>query len=59
MAGEGGSVDDRSVTEVAVSLRRLLDAVDGGEVDASEVQRAYLTGAAEALDELAEGRPGP
>jgi hypothetical protein len=41
-----------------VSLRRLLDAVDGGEVAASEVQRAYLTGAAEALDELSEGRSG-
>jgi len=59
MAGEGGTVDDRSVAEVAVSLRRLLGAVDGGAVAASEVQRAYLTGAVEALDALAEGRPGP
>jgi len=59
MSGEGGTVDDRSVTEAAVSLRTLLDAIDSGGVAASEVQRAYLTGAAETLDELAGGRSEP
>lgn len=59
MSGEGGSVDDRTVAEVAAGVRSLLAAIDTGEVAASERQRAYLAGAADALDEITGGRSGP
>ena len=59
MSGEGGSVDDTTVAEVAVSMRVLLAAIDAGEVAASEQQRAYLAGATDALDGLAGNRSEP
>jgi hypothetical protein len=40
-------------TRVAASLRAVLAAVDAGEVAADDAQRAYLAGAAEALEALA------
>lgn len=51
MSASGEPVDP---AEVARSLRAVVAAVDGGEVDADEVQRAYLTGAADALDGIAD-----
>lgn len=64
MSGEGGSVDDRTVAEVAVSMRRLLAAIDAGELVCSAAYRNRLQGAVVALDALAgrqagsERRPG-
>jgi len=57
MSGEGGSVDDKTVAEVIEGLRALLAAIDAGEVAASEVQRAYLAGAADTLDAITADRP--
>lgn len=57
MVGEGGRVDDRTIAEVATSMRRLLAAIDEGEVSASDTQRSYLAGAADVLDELTGQRP--
>lgn len=57
--GEGGSVDDRTVAEVAVSMRKLLAAIDAGDVAAGEQQRAYLAGAVDMLDQLAKRQPDP
>ncbi|MFD1517346.1 hypothetical protein [Pseudonocardia yunnanensis] len=37
---------------VAASLRAVLAAVDAGDVAADDAQRAYLAGAAEALESL-------
>lgn len=59
MSGEGGSVDDKAVAEVAASMRVLVAAIDAGDVAASEQQRAYLAGAVAALDEIAGDRPKP
>lgn len=52
MTGEG-SVDDRTVGEAAEGVRKLLAAIDAGEVSADDVQRAYLAGSADVLDRLA------
>lgn len=57
MTGEGGSVDVRMVAETAVSLRRLLAAIDAGKLAASEAQRASLAGALDALGQLAHAAP--
>ncbi len=43
------------VAEVAAGLRRLLDRVDGGELDATALERAYVAGAAGALEDLLDG----
>ena len=59
MSGEGGSVDDKTVAEVIEGLRALLAAIDAGKVAASEAQRAYLAGAADALDAIAGDRSEP
>lgn len=32
MSGEGGSVDDKTIAEVAVSMRSLLNAVTSGQL---------------------------
>lgn len=41
-------------------LRALLDRIDAQEIDAEPVQRAYLQGAADALDDQSPGlRSGP
>lgn len=55
MSGEGGSVDDRTVAEVAVSMRRLLAAVEVGEIVCSAAQRHRLQGAVVTLETLAAG----
>jgi hypothetical protein len=39
--------------EVAAGLREVLAAIDAGETEATEVQRAYLAGAIEVLGALA------
>ncbi len=39
--------------EAAASLRAVVDVIDGGELAADEVQRAYLAGAADALAAVA------
>lgn len=41
------------VGEVAAGLRELLAAIDAGEMEATEVQRAYLAGAMDVLGALA------
>lgn len=51
--GEGRSVDDRTVAEVAVSMRRLLAAVDAGELSYSPGYRNRLQGAVVALESVA------
>ncbi len=56
MVGVGGSVDDRTVAEVAVSMRALLAALDEGRIEATRTQRAYLAGVADMLDQLAGPR---
>lgn len=38
--------------EVAASLRAVVAAIDAGEIGADEAQRAYLSGAADALGRL-------
>jgi hypothetical protein len=52
--GEGGSVDDHTVAEVAASMRRLLAAIDAGEITADLDHVAYLRGAADTLAMLAD-----
>jgi hypothetical protein len=49
---------DELLAAVAM-LRRLLAAIDAGEVAASEQQRAYLAGAVDALDEIVGDRLKP
>ena len=49
---------DELLAAVAM-LRRLLAAIDAGEVAASEAQRAYLAGAADTLDAITGDRPEP
>lgn len=41
MRGQGGTVDDRSVPEVIRGLRALVEAIDDGRVEPTDVQRAY------------------
>jgi hypothetical protein len=43
-----------AAAEAAGSLRAVIAAVDAGELDADEVTRAYLAGAADALAAVAE-----
>jgi hypothetical protein len=50
--GERDGVPDPA--RVAASLRAVLAAVDAGEVAADDAQRAYLAGAAEALESLGQ-----
>lgn len=54
MAGEGGSVDDRTVPEVIEGLRSLMGAIDDGRIEATDAQRAYLGGAVDALVVISE-----
>ncbi|WP_300016856.1 hypothetical protein [Pseudonocardia sp.] len=42
--------------EVAEQLRALLAVIDAGEMDATAVERAYLAGAADALDAVSPPR---
>lgn len=52
MAGEGGSVDDRTVAEVAVLMRRLLAAINAGELTCAPASRHRLAGAVVTLEAL-------
>jgi hypothetical protein len=40
------------LAEVAAILRRVLDEVDAGELDADDVERAYLAGSADAFERV-------
>jgi hypothetical protein len=51
--GEGGSVDDKTLREVAVSMRRLLAAIDADELVCSAAYRNRLQGAVVVLESLA------
>lgn len=52
MAGEGGCVDDRTVGEVAVSLRSLLAAITSGQLSCPPASRHRLEGMVVALEAL-------
>ena len=54
MRGEGGSVNDLSVADVAASTRRLLVAVNSGELASTPATRHWLAGAVAALERVAE-----
>lgn len=45
-----------TATEAAASLRAVLAAIDAAEIHASGLERAYLTGAADALERIADQR---
>jgi hypothetical protein len=49
MRGKGGSVDDRTVAEVALSMRRFLAAVDAGKLSCSAAYRNRLQSVREQL----------
>ncbi|HEY3689676.1 MAG TPA: hypothetical protein VGL46_05160 [Pseudonocardiaceae bacterium] len=53
MSGEGGSVDDRTVAEVAVGMRTLLAAIGEGRLECPPARRYRLEGAAVALEAVA------
>lgn len=53
MPGAGGSVGDRTVAEAAASMRRLLAAIDSGELSCSPAYRNRLQGAVVALENIA------
>jgi len=53
MGGVGGSVDDLTIAEVAAGARRLLTAVESGELSCSAAFRNRLQGAVLALEALA------
>lgn len=57
--GEGGSVDDRTLTETADGCRALLAAIRAGELTCSPAQRNRLEGTLVTLEALArhEGQP--
>jgi hypothetical protein len=45
-------LSESEVVEAAAGLRRLLDRVEAGEIEATAVERAYVAGAAGALEQL-------
>jgi hypothetical protein len=51
--GEGGSIDDCTVAEVAASMRKLLAAIHAGELSCPPASRHRLEGAVVALEALA------
>jgi hypothetical protein len=51
--GEGGRVDDRVVAEAAGGVRRVLAAIDAGELSCSVTYCDRLQGAVVALESLA------
>ena len=51
--GEGGSVHDKATPEVAASMRRLLAAIDAGQISCSKGYRRQLHGAVVALEAMA------
>jgi len=48
----GRPLDSDAVRGRAERLRETLGAIDAGDVEASDVERAYVTGAVETLDAL-------
>jgi hypothetical protein len=54
--GEGGSVDDRTVVGAAGGVRRILAAIDAGELACSAAYRNQLQGAVVALESVAAVR---
>jgi hypothetical protein len=50
---------ERQAGDVAARLRGVLDAIDTGELDATDVQRAHVAGAVAALEWVAGQRPNP
>jgi hypothetical protein len=48
-------IDNDTVATTARQLRRILDAIERGDLDASATVRARLEGAATALEELIAG----
>jgi hypothetical protein len=59
MRGEGGSVDDLSIADVAASTRQLLAAVQAGELPATPATRHWLAGAVAALEQVAADQAAP
>jgi hypothetical protein len=55
--GESGSVDDRTTVEAAGGVRRILAAIDAGELSCSAAYRNLLQGAVVALESLARQQP--
>lgn len=55
MSGEGGTVDDKTMAEVAVSMRRLLGAVAAGELTCPPASRHRLEGMVIVLEALSAG----
>ncbi len=53
--GEGGSVDDGTVSEVAEGMRSLLAAIDARQMSCSAAYRNRLQGAVVALESLVRG----
>ena len=53
MSGEGGSIDGRTVAEVAVSLRALLGVVTSGQLTCPPASKHRLEGMVVALEALA------
>lgn len=53
MAGEGGTVDDRTIAEVAVSMRSLLGAINSGQLTCSPASRHRMEGIVVALEAMA------
>ena len=51
--GEGGSVHDKAAPEVAASMRRLLAAIDAGQMACSKGYRRQLQCAVVALEAMA------
>lgn len=50
MSGEGGSVDDKTVAEVVVSMRRLLTVINAGELTCPPANRHRLEDAVATLE---------
>lgn len=57
MKGDGSWVEDRTATEVAVSMRALLAATNAGEMSCSAAYRNRLQGAVMAIESVAAGSP--
>jgi len=49
--------DHVDIGEAAASVRRVLAAVDAGEVEATPAQRAYLAGALDVLEQMPTPHP--
>lgn len=53
MRGEGGSVDDKTIAEVAVSMRSLLTAIVEGRLTCPPASRHRVEGMVVALEAMA------